>query len=81
MDNYSCSLVVRNKPWFNSVVPLFQDVWNTILKERVTGYEHRKPKKKQKKTNVFKINDTDKTNKEENKKHSKSMPTIIKVDI
>lgn len=81
MDNYSCSLVVRNKPWFNAVVPLFQDVWNTILKERISGYEHRKPKKKQKKTNVFNINDTDKTNKEENKKNSKSMPTIIKVDI
>ena len=38
-------------------------------------------KKKQKKTNVFKINGTGETNKEESKKHSKSMPTIIKVDI
>jgi putative phage-type endonuclease len=49
MDNYSCALVVRNRPWFNTVVPLFQDVWNTILKERKTGYEHRKPQKRQKK--------------------------------
>jgi len=83
MDNYSCSLVVRNKPWFNTVLPLFQNVWNTILKERVSGYEHRKPKKRDKKTNVVKIDKTGETKIGETKikYKKKSTSTIIKVDI
>jgi len=60
MDNYSCALVVRNKPWFNTVVPLFQGVWDTILKERVSGYEHRKAKKREKKTVVKIAGETNK---------------------
>ena len=61
MDNHSCSLVVRNKPWFQTVVPLFRGVWDTILKERVSGYEHRKPKKREKKLNVIKTGETKET--------------------
>lgn len=49
MESYSLVLVPRNKKWFHSVLPELQDVWNTILKERINGYDHRKPKKKQKK--------------------------------
>ena len=26
----------------------FKELWNTVLKERESGYEHRKPKKKRK---------------------------------
>ena len=91
MDNYSCSLVVRNKPWFQTVVPLFRGVWDTILKERVSGYEHRKPKKRVKKTTVVKIAGETKETKEtketgetkETKKKYKRKITgkIIKVDI
>ena len=43
-------LVPRNKKWFKAVYPDFKELWNTVLKERETGYEHRKPKKKRKKT-------------------------------
>jgi hypothetical protein len=46
LNEYSCVLVRRNKPWFNAVVPKIKDVWTTILKERIDGYEHRAPKKK-----------------------------------
>ena len=49
MDNYSLVLVPRNKIWFKTVLPELQNVWNTILKERVTGYEHRKPNKRPRK--------------------------------
>ena len=49
LEDYSCVLVPRNKKWFNAVYPEFKDLWNTILKERETGYEHRKPKKSRKK--------------------------------
>ena len=36
--------------WFKTVVPQFKKIWDTILRERKTGYSHRLPKKKQKKT-------------------------------
>ena len=50
LEDYSCVLVPRNKKWFKAVYPDFKDLWNTILKERETGYEHRKPKKSRKKS-------------------------------
>ena len=39
----------RNKEWFKAVLPEFKKVWDTILKERESGYEHRKPRKRKKK--------------------------------
>ncbi len=60
MENYSLVLVPRNKKWFNYVLPELQDIWNTILKERKTGYSHRKPNKKErrkkKKDNIDVLN-------------------------
>jgi putative phage-type endonuclease len=47
LDEISCVLIQRNREWFAAAVPLIQDVWNTILKERVDGYEHRASKKRQ----------------------------------
>ena len=49
LHDYSCVLVPRNKKWFNHVQPKLKSIWNTIEKERVEGYEHRKPKSKRKK--------------------------------
>ena len=45
-EAYSCVLVKRNRPWFEMALPRIQELWNTVEKERVTGYEHRKPKKR-----------------------------------
>jgi putative phage-type endonuclease len=45
-EAYSCVLVKRNRHWFEMALPKMEELWNTILKERVTGYEHRKPKKR-----------------------------------
>jgi hypothetical protein len=42
-------LVLRNKEWFKNNVPQLEKVWKIIEEERVTGYEHRAPVKKQKK--------------------------------
>jgi len=50
LDEYSCVLVRRNKKWFEAAVPHIQSLWETILRERVEGYEHRVPKKKTKKS-------------------------------
>ena len=49
LEQYSCVLVPRNKHWFAAVFPQIKDCWDNIVKERVTGYDHRKPKKKTKK--------------------------------
>jgi hypothetical protein len=46
LDQYSCILVKRNPLWFKSAIPTIAKVWEIILNERVTGYEHRAPKKR-----------------------------------
>ena len=49
LNDYSCVLVPRNKKWFKYIQPKLKSIWDTIEKERVEGYEHRKPKTKKKK--------------------------------
>ena len=49
LHDYSCVLVPRNKKWFEHILPKIRDLWDTVLKERQTGYDHRRPKKKNKK--------------------------------
>lgn len=46
LDQYSCVFVERNRKWFQSAVSIIENAWNTILKERVSGYEHRAAKKR-----------------------------------
>jgi putative phage-type endonuclease len=46
LDQYSCVLVHRNRLWFEEAVPILQGVWDTIEKERESGYEHRAPMKR-----------------------------------
>ena len=52
LDILSCVLVCRNKQWFKDNIPLLQEIWTIIEKERISGYEHRAPNRKQKKTLV-----------------------------
>lgn len=46
LDQLSCVAVRRNKLWFNAALPMFTSLWETVLTERKTGYEHRAPKRK-----------------------------------
>ena len=48
LDDISCVLVPRNKKWFNYALPQFRSLWDIIKKERVSGSEHRAPKRKAK---------------------------------
>ncbi len=52
LEKISCVLVLRNKQWFSEAEPILNELWNTILTERIEGYEHRAPKKKQIKQNT-----------------------------
>ena len=46
LEQFSCVVIPRNRMWFEAVLPKFQEVWKTIERERVTGFEHRMPKKR-----------------------------------
>jgi len=46
LDEISCVLVKRNERWFNAAFPKILDVWDTIVRERESGYEHRAAKKR-----------------------------------
>ena len=45
-ETFSCVLVHRSREWFAAALPKVREVWATIEKERVSGCEHRQPKKK-----------------------------------
>lgn len=49
LEKLSCVLVLRNTDWFKNNVGKLETVWKTIEQERISGYEHRAPVKKQKK--------------------------------
>jgi hypothetical protein len=52
LKEISCVLVLRNNLWFELNLPTFAETWNTILKERNTGYAHRAPKKRPQQENA-----------------------------
>ena len=47
LPKISCVLVLRNKLWFQAAINNLENIWTTIEKERIEGYEHRAPRKKQ----------------------------------
>jgi len=52
VDQYSCVLVKRNRAWFDAAIPYMERIWRIIETERVTGCEHRAPKKREPKVVV-----------------------------
>lgn len=49
LDEVSCVLVLRNKSWFNAAFPEIEKTWKLIQEEKINGYAHRAPKRKEKK--------------------------------
>jgi putative phage-type endonuclease len=47
LDVWSCVLVERNRLWFESNVQDMADLWDIVVQERATGYEHRAPQKRE----------------------------------
>ena len=56
LEYVSCVLVCRNRQWFKDNVHDLEKLWSIVEKERVSGYEHRAPNRRQKKENVIDIN-------------------------
>ena len=52
LEYLSCVLVCRNRQWFNDNIGQLDEIWSTIEKERVSGYEHRAPNRKPKKETI-----------------------------
>ena len=47
LENMACTLIERNRAWFDSKVPEIARVWGTIVEERETGkWVERLPKKR-----------------------------------
>ena len=46
LDEMSVVLVRRNRPWFAAALPILARAWSTIEHERIHGYEHRAPKRR-----------------------------------
>lgn len=49
LEHLSCVLVCRNRQWFRDNISSLEELWSIVVKERVSGYEHRAPNRKQKK--------------------------------
>ena len=49
LEQMSCVLIQRNKTWFQTNIGQIEKVWNIVEQERITGYEHRAPKRREKK--------------------------------
>jgi hypothetical protein len=43
IEKISCVLVQRNRQWFQDNLRGLSDLWDIVLKERETGFEHRAP--------------------------------------
>ena len=52
LEQLSCVLVCRNRQWFKDNIASLEEIWKIIEKERVSGYEHRVPNRKQKKETI-----------------------------
>ena len=46
LDDICMSTIYRNDAWFQAAFPQFKNIWETILRERVEGYQHRSSKKR-----------------------------------
>jgi hypothetical protein len=52
----SCVIIPRNRAWFQAVLPKFVDIWHKIEHERIHGYEHRLPKRREPRRPVHQCN-------------------------
>jgi putative phage-type endonuclease len=48
LDQMSCVLVCRNRQWFEDNIWELEELWATVVAERVSGFEHRAPNRKTK---------------------------------
>jgi putative phage-type endonuclease len=82
LDQMSCVLICRNRQWFEDNIAELKSIWDTVVVERVSGFEHRAPNRKTK-NNAFDILQQSQQQKQ-SQSQSKCLlkfNNIIKIDI
>jgi hypothetical protein len=46
LDEYSCIVVDHNQAWIQAAIPIVEQAWKIVEAERLTGAEHRAPKRR-----------------------------------
>ena len=46
LEEMYCTEIERNDWWFQKTIPTIKESWETVLRERKEGYEHRAPQKR-----------------------------------
>ena len=82
LEDISIVLVTRNRKWYNAALPKMIETWETIVKERKEGYDHRKPNKRVKKPKTIKVNKqvTDDSDSDNNKPPSINYQHVVLTD-
>jgi putative phage-type endonuclease len=75
LDQFSCVCVHRNREWFAHVLPQLENIWDTIVKERISGYDHRLPRKRGAKKNIVNVHKLDDNIPDDSKTKPKPTPT------
>jgi len=79
LDELSCVLIPRNRVWFNAALPKIKSVWDTIVKERAEGYEHRATKKRVLKNTIVTVDTSSNSYTIDNLNFTKSV-CLVKLD-
>lgn len=53
LEVYSCVYIERDRLWFQNNIEQMAQIWATIEKERISGFEHRAPKRRATKEPAF----------------------------
>ena len=80
LDQMSCVLVCRNRQWFEDNIWELEELWNTVLEERVSGFEHRAPNRKTK-INAFDLLGNTQSQSKSQSKCLLKFNNIIKLDL
>ena len=80
LDQMSCVLVCRNRQWFEDNIWELEELWNTVVLERVSGFEHRAPNRKTK-INAFDLLGNTQSQSKSQSKCLLKFNNIIKLDL
>jgi hypothetical protein len=53
LDEFSCLSISRDREWMKEAIPKIKETWETIVAEKNTGFQHRKPVSRTKKALPF----------------------------
>ena len=79
LDQMSCVLVCRNRQWFEDNIWELEELWNTVLEERVSGFEHRAPNRKTK-INAFDLLGNTQSQSKSQSKCLLKFNNVVKID-